>query len=327
MAVSPNALIFFIASLVLGLAAVVTQVIIAYAAVLSSPESRGRVIGIVTSGVVIGILLARTVSGILADPFGWRSVYIVSAVLMVAIALVLARRLPPELAGRNAVSYRRLITSVVTLTVQDRVFRVRGLITLFMFAGFGALWGSIALPLSAEPWHMSTTEIGLFGLAGAAGAFGAARAGALADRGLAQWVSGITLVLFAVSWALIGFLPHSLIPLIIGILVIDLAGQAIHVTNQQLIVAIDPNSSSRLIGSNMVFFALGTGGGALAATVTHDGFGWIGVCVLGAAFSVIALMIWAVDRLTTPRIEPGPAASQIDAEPARSGRPEDVPTT
>ena len=82
-----------------------------------------------------------------------------------------------------------------------------------MFAGFGALWGSIALPLSTAPWHLSTTEVGLFGLAGAAGAFGAARAGALADRGRAQWVSGVTLVLFAASWLPIAWLPHSLIEL------------------------------------------------------------------------------------------------------------------
>lgn len=297
MAVAPGPLLFFVAGGVLGVASVVTQVIIAYAAVLSSPASRGRVIGIVTSGVVIGILLARTVSGALADPFGWRSVFVVSAVLMLATAWLLASRLPPEIIARGHVRYRRLITSVVTLTAHNRVFRVRGLITLFMFAGFGALWGSIALPLTTAPWHLSTTEVGLFGLAGAAGAFGAARAGALADRGLAQWVTGVTLVLFGGSWALIALLPHSLIPLIIGVVVIDLAGQAIHVTNQQLIVAIDPESSSRMIGSNMVFYAIGTGGGAIAATVAYGAWGWGAVCVLGAGLSAVAFLIWAVDRM------------------------------
>ena len=171
-----------------------------------------------------------------------------------ALALVLARKLPPE-NTRSAVSYGRLVTSVVTLTVHERVFRVRALITLFIFAGFGALWGSIALPLTAAPWHLSTTEVGLFGLVGAAGAVGAARAGALADRGRAQWVTGITLVLFAVSWAPIAWLPNSLIVLIIGIVVLNLAGQAISVTNQHLIVEIDPTASSQLIGGNTVYYA------------------------------------------------------------------------
>jgi predicted MFS family arabinose efflux permease len=299
-AVSPGPLMFLIASGIVGVASVVQQVIIAYSAVLSSPELRGRVLGIVTSGVVIGILLARTVSGLLADALDWRSVYVVSAVLMLGLGAVLARRLPPELT-RSPVSYRRLITSVVTLTLHERVFRVRSLITLFMFAGFGALWGSLALPLTAAPWHLSTSEIGLFGLVGAAGAFGAARAGTLADRGRAQWVTGITLVLFAASWLPIAWLPHSLIPLVVGIVVIDLAGQAIHVTNQHLIVAIDPNASSRLIGSNMVYFAVGTGGGAIGATVAYSTWGWGAVCVFGAGLSVMALLIWAVDRVSVTR--------------------------
>jgi predicted MFS family arabinose efflux permease len=297
-AVSPQPLMFFVASGIVGLASVVVQVVIAYAAVLSSPETRGRVVGIVTSGVVIGILLARTVSGLLADPFGWRSVYVVSAVLMLGLALVLARRLPPEITTRSPVSYRRLITSVFTLTARERVFRVRSLITLFMFGGFGALWGSIALPLTAAPWHLSTTEVGLFGLVGAAGAVGAARAGTLADRGRAQWVTGITLVLFAASWAPIAWLPRSLILLIVGIVVLNLAGQAIHVTNQHLIVEIDPSASSRLIGSYMVYYAIGTGGGAIAATIAYSTWGWAAVCILGAGLSAVALLIWAVDRFS-----------------------------
>jgi predicted MFS family arabinose efflux permease len=312
-AAAPTALTFFVASGIVGLATVVQQVIIAYSAVLSSPESRGRVLGIVTSGVVIGILLARTVAGILADVLGWRSVFVVSAVLMLGVALVLGLRLPPELPNRPRVSYRRLVTSVFTLTVRERVFRVRSLITLFMFAGFGALWGSMALPLSADPWNMSTSTVGLFGLVGAAGAFGAARAGTLADRGRAQLVSGITLVLFTVAWLPIAWLPQTLIPLLIGIVVIDFAGQAIHVTNQHLIVGLDPNASSRLIGSNMVYYSVGFGGGAVAATFTYSAWGWGAVCVLGAGLSVVALAIWAVDRITAARRDPKaarrPAAS------------------
>jgi predicted MFS family arabinose efflux permease len=326
-AVSPRPLIFFIATAVVGVASVVQQVITAYAAVLSSPEARGRILGIVTSGVVIGILLARTVSGLLADPLGWRSVYLASAILMLGLALALARRLPPEITTRSPVSYGRLITSVVTLTARERVFRIRSLITLFMFGGFGALWGSIALPLTAAPWHLSTTEVGLFGLVGAAGAIGAARAGTLADRGRAQWVTGITLVLFAASWAPIAWLPHSLIPLIVGIVVLNLAGQAIHVANRHLIVEIDPNASSRLIGSNMVYYAIGTGGGAIAATIAYSAWGWSAVCILGAGLSALALLIWAVDRISSTRREPQPATPRTKITPTQTGRSENRPST
>jgi predicted MFS family arabinose efflux permease len=295
-AVSPGPQMFLLASGVVGVASVVQQVINAYAAALSSPEMRGRILGIVTSGVVFGVLLARTVSGVLADVLDWRSVYVFSAILMLGLALVLARKLPPE-NTRSAVPYRRLVTSVVTLTLHERVFRVRALITLLIFAGFGALWGSMALPLTTAPWHLSTTEVGLFGLVGAAGAVGAARAGALADRGRAQWVTGITLVLFAISWAPIAWLPNSLIVLIIGIVILNLAGQAISVTNQLLIVEIDPTASSQLIGGNTVYFAIGTGGGAIAATTVYSAWGWSAVCLLGAGLSALALLIWACDRI------------------------------
>jgi predicted MFS family arabinose efflux permease len=326
-AVSPSPLMFLIASGIVGVVSVVQQVINAYAAALSSPEARGRILGIVTSGVVIGILLARTVSGLLTDALDWRSIYLVSAILMLGLALVLARKLPPEITTRSAVSYRRLITSVVTLTVHERVFRVRGLITLFVFAGFGALWGSIALPLTAAPWHLSTSEVGLFGLAGVAGAIGASRAGTLADRGRAQWVTGITLVLFAASWAPIAWLPHSLIPLIVGIVVLNLAGQAISVTNQHVIVAIDPTASSRLIGSNTVYYAIGTGGGAIAATIAYSTWGWSAVCILGAGLSTLALLIWAVDRISSTRGEPQPKTSRTETTPTPVGRSGNRPTT
>jgi predicted MFS family arabinose efflux permease len=296
-AVSPGPQTFLVASGIVGVASVVQQVINAYAAALSSPQMRGRILGIVTSGVVFGVLLARTVSGVLADLQNWRSVYVASAILMLGLALVLARTLPPENA-RSAVPYRRLVTSVVTLTLHERVFRVRALITLLTFAGFGALWGSMALPLTTAPWHLSTTEVGLFGLVGAAGAIGAARAGALADRGRAQWVTGITLVLFAISWAPIAWLPHSLIVLIVGIVILNLAGQAISVTNQHLIVAIDPSASSRLIGGNTVYYAVGTGGGAIAATTVYSAWGWSAVCILGVGLAALALLIWACDRIS-----------------------------
>jgi predicted MFS family arabinose efflux permease len=323
-AVSPGSLMFLIASAIVGVVSVVQQVINAYAAVLSSPESRGRILGIVTSGVVFGVLLARTVSGVLADALGWRSIYVVSALLMLGLALVLTRKLPSE-TSRGAVSYRRLITSVVTLTIHERAFRVRSLITLFVFAGFGALWGSVALPLTAAPWHLSTTEVGLFGLAGVAGAIGASRAGALADRGRAQWVTGVALVLFAVSWAPIGWLPQSLIPLIIGIIILNFAGQAISVTNQHLIVAIDPNASSRLIGSNTVYYAIGTGGGAIAATIAYSASGWSAVCILGAGLSTLAFLVWAVDRILSNRGGLQSGTSRTETTPAPAGRAENRP--
>jgi predicted MFS family arabinose efflux permease len=302
--------VFFAASAVVGTVTAVVQVITAYAAVLSTAEQRGRVVGLVTSGVVLGILLARTASGLVADLFGWRAIYFGSAVLMLALAVTLGRLLPSDRIVRVRVPYARLITSVFTLTARDRVFRARSLLGLFMFGGFGAVWGSIALPLAAAPWHLPSGRIGLFGLIGAAGALGAARAGRLADRGLAQSVTGVSLVLLILSWAAIRATPYSLVLLSVGIVVLDLAGQSIHVTNQHLIVATDPNAASRMLSSYMVYYSIGTGGGAIAATTLYGAYGWGAVSLLGAGLSTLGLLVWTADRLRPQHREhriPSPA--------------------
>jgi predicted MFS family arabinose efflux permease len=292
-----DAVAFFVACAVVGLASVVVQVIVAYAAALSDPAQRGSAVGMVTSGIVVGILLARTASGFIADLFGWRAVYFLSAALMLSMAVTLGRLLPPDLNPKARVRYPALISSVVTLAARDRTFRVRAVLGLLMFGGFGAAWGSMALPLSAAPWHLSAGRIGLFGIAGAAGAVSAGRAGRLADRGHAQWVTGIALVLLIASWAATRAAPSSLALLAVGVVLLDFAGQAIHVTSQHLIVAGNPAAGSRVIGGYMIFYSVGTGGGAVAATSLYGLAGWGAVSALGAGLSALALLVWVSDRL------------------------------
>jgi len=283
---------FLAACAVVGVASSVVQLIVAYAASLSGAGQRGRVMGIVTSGVVVGILLARTASGLFAALLGWRGASLVQSAFMLTLALALGILLPRERRQRTHIPYVRLVSSVYSLTTTDRTFRLRSLLALFMFGSFGVLWGSVALPLAAAPWHLSTGQIGLFGLAGAAGALGANGAGRLVDRGRAQQVSGVALVLLPLSWVAIQAAPHSLVLLAVGVVVLDFAGQSLHVTNQHLIVAGSPATSSRIIGSYMVFYSVGTGGGAIAATSLYGLAGWGAVSTLGAALSVLALLIW-----------------------------------
>ena len=291
-----NAVVFFAACAIVGLASVVVQVIVAYAAALSVPGQRGSAVGEVTSGVVTGILLARTASGLIADLLGWRAVYFLSAALMLVMSVTLGRLLPPDRIPKARMPYSVLVSSVVTLAARDRTFRVRALLGFFMFGGFGAVWGSIALPLAAAPWHLSAGRIGLFGIAGAAGAVSAGRAGRLADHGRAQWVTGISLVLLTASWAATWAAPYSLALLAVGVVVLDFAGQALHVTSQQLIVAGNPAASSRAIAGYMIFYSVGTGAGAIAATSLYGIAGWGAVSALGAGLSALALLVWATDR-------------------------------
>ncbi|MDU8428432.1 MFS transporter [Pseudomonas syringae] len=281
-----------------GLMAVVVQVVVAYAASLASPEQRGEAIGTVTSGVVLGILLARFVSGAVADLAGWRGVYFVSAALMIGMALVLMRTMPASATPPAKGGYWQLLRSVFQLYLTERTLRVRGTFALLIFAAFSVLWTSMVLPLSAPPLSLSHTQIGLFGLAGVAGALAAARAGRLADQGLGNRTTGVALALLTLSWLPTAFVEHSLLAMVVGVVLLDFAVQAVHVTNQSLIFAARPDAQSRLVGAYMCFYSAGSGLGAIAATYTYAHFGWVAVCSLGAAISAVALLYWIYLELT-----------------------------
>ncbi|MEU9690012.1 MFS transporter [Amycolatopsis japonica] len=290
-ATAVNGLTLFAGMAAIGVLAVVTQLLVAFAASLAAPAERGRVVGLVTTGVVLGILLARTVSGTLADLAGWRAVYVVSAAVTVVIAIVLYRILPAT-AGGKTMNYGRLLRSTLSLFAEEPVFRTRGMLALLIFAAFGTLWSSVALPLSED--GLSHTAIGAFGLAGAAGALAAAPAGRLADRGRARWTTGLALGLLLLSWVPLGFTRTSLWALVVGAILLDLAVQAVHVTSQTLIYPLRPDAGSRLIGGYMIFYSVGSGLGAIGSTAVYAVAGWTGVCLLGAAFSALALVVWSV---------------------------------
>lgn len=278
-----------------GVFAVVVQTTVAYAASVSLPAERGRNIGVVTSGVVVGILGARVVAGTLAQLWGWRSVYAVLAVLSLALAALVLVVIPSEERPDRPGGYRRAVVSLGALFGQ-RTFLMRGLIAFFVFASFGTLWSGLSLPLADAPWQLSESQIGLFGIAGLAGALGAARAGRWADAGRAAPVTGLALALLIGSWAAIAQLPWSLWLLIVGIVVLDFAVQAVHVSNQQVLTAAHPDRTSGVIGSYMVFYSLGSALGAAATTAVAAAHGWMGSSLLGAGFAACALAVWVAGR-------------------------------
>ncbi|WP_409055443.1 MFS transporter [Streptomyces sp. SYP-A7185] len=294
-AVAPTAAVLLAGVAATGLLAVVTQTLVAFAASLAPADRRGRVVGLVTSGVVIGILLARTASGLLADLAGWRSVYLASASLTALLALTLHRVLPRHGAPATVLPYGQLLRSTLTLFARERLLRLRALYGLLIFASFSTLWSSVALPLSEAPYFLSHTAIGALGLIGVAGAMAAPLAGRLNDRGLSRRTTGIALALLAASWLPLAFTRSSLWALAVGVILLDLAVQSVHVTNQTLIYALHPEAGSRLIGGYMVFYSIGSATGAIAATFLYTAAGWGAVCVLGAAFSCLGLALWACD--------------------------------
>jgi len=272
-----------------------TQGLIAYAASASASHERGRVVGMAQGGVVIGLLLARTLSGVVTDLAGWRAVYLLSAALSLGLLLLLWRRLPPPAPITHRLSYGALLSSMLGMLATNRVLQVRGVLAMLLFAVFNIFWSALVFPLTEQGY--SHSAVGAFGLVGVVGALGAARAGAMADQGRAQWTTGAALLLLAASWLPLSFAGSALWPLVVGIIALDLAGQAIHVTNQSLIFKDDSDAHSRLVACYMLFYAVGSGAGAIAATSVYALAGWRAVCGLGAAVSLLALLFW---RLTLP---------------------------
>jgi len=288
-----NSLLLLSGMLLVGLfGTAMTQGLIAFAATLAAPHERGRVVGAAQGGVVLGLLLARTLSGALADMGGWRAVYFFSAAVTLVLLPVLARLLPAPRTPPSTLSYPALLRSMLTLLWGDRTLQIRGMLALLMFAAFSIFWSALVLPLSQAPFNFSHSVIGAFGLVGAVGALAAVRAGHLADRGLGQVASGVCLLLLVAAWVPLSMLSYGLGWLIMGIVLLDLAGQAIHVLNQSLIFNAHPQAHSRLVGCYMLFYAVGSGLGAFASTHAYAWAGWSGVCGLGAGVSLVALLFW-----------------------------------
>lgn len=274
-----------------GLFSVVAQILVPLAATLASPEKRGKVVGTIMSGLLLGILLARTVAGLLAGIGGWRTVYWVASVLMVVMALALWRGLP-KVKSETHLNYPQLLGSVFSLFIKDKLLRTRALLGCFTFANFSILWTSMAFLLASPPFNYSEGVIGLFGLAGAAGALGARPAGGLADKGKSHLTTTVGLVMLLLSWAAIWYGHVSVLALIVGILVLDLTVQGVHITNQTVIYRVKPDARNRLTAGYMTSYFIGGAAGSLISASAWQHAGWTGVCTVGSVMALLNLLVW-----------------------------------
>ena len=294
-AVAPSFAVLLVALALVGLTTVAGQLLIPLAGDLAEPASRGRVVGTIASGVLTGILVSRTVSGLVADAFGWRAIYVVAAVAALVFA-VLLHRVVPDLERRDRVPYPALIASVFGAVAAHRAVRVTLVISATMFAVFTMFWTALTFLLSAEPFGYSTSAIGLVGLAGLAGAVAAQRVGRLHDRGVSVPVTGAAIALVLVSLVVAGVGGRSIVVVLVAVVLLDVGVQAANVLNQTRLFAIDPAARSRL---NTAFvtgnFIGGAVGSALASVLWNVG-GWTAVTVGGAVLVGFALTVWAAHR-------------------------------
>jgi len=299
-AAAPSFLVLAAALAALGTLSVVAMIVVPLAASLAGPQQRGQVVGTVMSGLLIGILASRTLSGLIAALGGWRLVFALAAAAMLALSLALHRGLP-VVAPTERLRYSELLRSVFSLIAEEPVLRRRMALGMLAMVGFSVLWTSITFLLAGAPYHYGEGVIGLFGLAGAAGALIAPLAGRLADRGHDRVALVVPLLVTVASWALLALGGSSLPALIAGIIVLDLGIQAVHINNQNAIYRLRPEARSRLTTAYMVsFFTGGVLGSLLSATV-YGAAGWNATCLLGAGAAVTALAVWAVTQRRAPR--------------------------
>jgi predicted MFS family arabinose efflux permease len=268
----------------------------------------------VMTGLLLGILLARTASGLVAGASSWRVVYGGAAGALLIVAALLARTLPAK-GERPALSYGQLLRSTAALFVEQPLLRRRAGFGALGFSAFSVFWTTLAFLLAGAPYHYSDTIIGLFGLVGAAGALCANAAGRVADRNHTAAASIILAAAVLASFGPIYLGRHSLPWLIVGIVLLDVGVQGLQVINQSLIYRIGPEVRSRVNSSYMVcYFIGGAVGSAVAASVYSSG-GWAGVCVLGGAVGLALILGTVVDGLRpvttgrSPSAVPAPSQS------------------
>ncbi|HEX4672377.1 MAG TPA: MFS transporter [Solirubrobacteraceae bacterium] len=292
-AAAPDFGVFALAVGVVGVSSAVAQIIVPMASSLAADHERGRVVGTVMSGLLIGILTARTASGVLAGLLGWRAVFVIATGVMVVLAATLRWALP-KVPPTESLPYRALLRSVVSLVAQEPLLRQRMALGAAVMGCFSALWTSIAFLLSGPPYNYGNTAIGLFGLAGIAGAAIAPVAGRLADHGRGKLATSAGLLILLASWGLLLLGAHSVVLLVAGIVALDLGVQGVHISNQSAIYALHADARSRITTAYMLAYFAGAAAMSAAASALYGSDGWTGVCVLGGAVAAAGLVVWLV---------------------------------
>ncbi|MBV8819883.1 MAG: MFS transporter, partial [Acidobacteriaceae bacterium] len=288
-ALSPNLTWIVAASFCIGLTTVLAQILIPLATELAPPAEQGRTIGAILTGVLLGILLARTVSGIVAEHFGWRIMFWAAAGGAVLFAIILRTRLP-EMKPHAHITYPELMRSMWTLLVELPKLRQVSLVAAMFFACFSAFWTTLVFLLQTPPYHYGAQAAGLFGLIGATGASVAGISGRMSDRRSPRFVISIALAVVFLSFAVFWAVPFHLSGLIAGVVLLDAGVQGAQVANQTRVLSLRPEARNRVNTIYMISYFGGGSIGSLFGSYFWSRWGWNGVCAAGFGFLLVAVI-------------------------------------
>ncbi|ATB40680.1 Major facilitator superfamily (MFS1) transporter [Cystobacter fuscus] len=289
-ALAPHLPTLVLASGLVGVTTVVPQLLVPFAAHLAAPEQRGRVVGQVMSGLLIGILLSRTAAGFVGVQFGWRSMFWFAAGLMLVLAGVLRLTLPHQPASASW-SYPALLRSLVELVREEPVLRLHSLLGALTFGAFSAFWSTLALHLHALPQHYGARVAGLFGVVGVAGAIAAPLVGRYSDTRGDRRINAFSLGILLVSFVVLGVAGQWLWGIALGVILLDLGAQANHISNQARVYALRPEARSRLNTVYMVTYFVGGALGSGLGSLAWSHLGWPGVCAVGGLLPLVGLLV------------------------------------
>jgi predicted MFS family arabinose efflux permease len=299
-AASPSFTLLAAALVVVGVTSVVAQILVPLASALAAEDERGKVVGNVMSGLLVGILVARTASGLISELGGWRLVFAVSAAAMLVLSAVLRLNLP-EVRPTTTLSYPSLLRSVGRLVIEQPTLRMRMFYGTLGMGQFSVLWTTVAFLLAGRPYHYGDATIGLFGLVGLVGALAAQAAGRLADRGHHHRATGVFFLTCVVSWVLIDAGRTSLAALILGIALLDLGIQGAQITNQSVIYTLAPSARSRLTTAYMTSVFASAAICSALASVLYDAGGWSNVSMLGGGLAGVGVIAWLLEQIVLRR--------------------------
>lgn len=288
---SQNLWMLIIGTAMTGLFSTVAQVLIPFAATLAKPEHRGKIVGTLMSGMLLGILLGRTFAGAISTIADWHYVYWIATGIMLIVTFLLWLSLP-RYRNHISINYLQLLLSIGALYRQEPVLKIRSLLAITSFALFSLLWTPLAFLLTDAPYHYSDFIIGLFGLAGAAGALGSPIVGKLSDKGKGKTATTIGLALLLASWLPLSLAQYSIIALILGVILLDFAVQVTHVSNMSAIYQIRPEARSRINTGYMVSYFAGGMLGSVGSTYLFSHYGWIAIVIAGTILGILGLIIW-----------------------------------
>jgi predicted MFS family arabinose efflux permease len=290
-ALSPNMTWLIAASFGIGMTAIAAQVIVPFAAYLANPQDRGKVVGFVMSGLLIGILLARTVSGFVGATLGWQAMYWLVSGAMVVLAVILFQVLP-ESKPPLKTSYSDLMRSLLQLVTEQPILREASLIGALSFGAFSAFWSTLVFLLEDAPFHYGSEVAGLFGLVGVVGAVAAPFVGKLADRSSPKLTVGMGITTTALSFLVFWGLGHQVWGLVVGVVLLDLGVQTTQISNQAGIYSLPPGIHSRLNALYIMFYFVGGALGSFLGAYGWSHWHWNGVCILSLLMLAIAFVVF-----------------------------------